>query len=261
MPQGNAAPQSSDPHRRKSFSPTDGDIATIPTPAVSWHKLLPDTDRSPGSHESRISEELRDVEHDSRDKSSRLPLPSSSAFMDSNQNTVLSWTSQDPRQSQLFSPWGVVYRFQTETNAQGQSTTIVWRAIRVNKEDRVAKLEWAPGGGLGRAVIGKIHIPMADLVRRDPRMPNSRVFNGPDGFQYRWRPSTTSQDIVLQDPNNNVIAFVRPTRPARYQGLGDVYAELHFVHSAGTGVLMPPPLMDTVTVTAMLYRFASAFNL
>jgi len=91
-----------------------------------------------------------------------------------NQNDVLSWTSQDPRQSQLFSPWGVVYRFQvciidiayapmalihlsqTETNAQGQSTTTVWRAIRANREDRVAKLEWGPGGGLGRAVIGKV---------------------------------------------------------------------------------------------------------
>ena len=130
--------------------------------------------------------------------------------MGTNQNDVLSWTSQDPRQSQLFSPWGVVYRFQvciidiayapmalihlpqTETNAQGQSTTIVWRAIRANREDRVAKLEWAPGGGLGRAVIGKVrpslrgiphltssyahirsqnHLPMADLVRRDARMP------------------------------------------------------------------------------------------
>ena len=38
--------------------------------------------------------------------------PLSSIFMGSNQNDVLSWTSQDPRQSQLFSPWGVVYRFQ-----------------------------------------------------------------------------------------------------------------------------------------------------
>jgi len=181
--------------------------------------------------------------------------------MASNQNDVLSWTSQDPRQSQLFSPWGVVYRFQTETNTQGQSITTVWRAIRANREDRVARLEWGPGGGLGRAVIGKHHLPMADLVRRDPRLPNSRVFNGPDGFQYRWRPSTTNQDIVLQDPNNNVIAFVRPTRPTRYQGVGDVYAELHFVRAAGAGVVMHPPLMDTVTVTAMLYRFASAFNL
>jgi hypothetical protein len=45
---------------------------------------------------------------------------------------------------------------QTETNAQGLSTTTVWRAIRANKEDRVAKLEWASGGGLGRAVIGKV---------------------------------------------------------------------------------------------------------
>ena len=177
-------------------------------------------------------------------------------------NDVLSWTSQDPRQSQLFNQWGVVvYRFQTDTNAQGQSVTYLWRAIRSNKEDRVAKLEWAPGGGLGRAVVGKSICPMVDLVHRDPRMPNSRVFNGPDGFQYRWRPSTTSQDIVLQDPNNNVIAFVRPTRPTRYQGLGDVYAELHFVPRAGAGVAMHPPLMDTITVTAMLYRFSVAFNL
>jgi hypothetical protein len=38
--------------------------------------------------------------------------PLSSIFMASNQNDILSWTSQDPRQSQLFSPWGVVYRFQ-----------------------------------------------------------------------------------------------------------------------------------------------------
>ena len=94
--------------------------------------------------------------------------------MATNQNDILSWTSQDPRQSQLFSPWGVVYRFQvciidiayapmalihipqTETNAQGQSITTVWRAIRANREDRVARLEWGPSGGLGRAVIGKV---------------------------------------------------------------------------------------------------------
>ncbi|THH17622.1 hypothetical protein EW146_g3221 [Bondarzewia mesenterica] len=181
--------------------------------------------------------------------------------MSATANDVLSWTSQDPRQSQLFSSWGIVYRFHTDTNAQGQSVTTVWRAIRPNKEDRVAKLEWAPNGGLGRAVIGKNTVPMADLVRRDPRISSCRVFNGPDGFQYRWRPSTNNQDIVLQDPNNNVIAFVRPTRPVRYPGIGDVHAELHFVRSAGAGVVMHPPLMDTVTVTAMLYRFVSAFNL
>jgi len=42
----------------------------------------------------------------------------------------------------------------------------------------------------------------------------------------------------LQDPNNNVIAFVHPTRPTRYQGVGDVYAELHFVRAAGAGVVV-----------------------
>jgi len=184
--------------------------------------------------------------------------------MSNPQEDVLSWTNQDPRQSKLFTRWGdVVYRFQTDTNAQGQSVTILWRSIRSNKEDRVAKLEWAPGGGLGRAVIGKNIYPMADLVRRDPRVPNSRVFNGPDGFQYRWRPNPTgtNQDIWLQDPNNHVIAKIHPIRPARFPDLGDVYTELHFVRNAGAGVVMHPPLMETVTVTAMLYRFTLMFNL
>lgn len=45
---------------------------------------------------------------------------------------------------------------QTDTNGHGQSVTTLWRTIRANKEDRVAKLEWAPNGGLGRAVIGKV---------------------------------------------------------------------------------------------------------
>lgn len=52
---------------------------------------------------------------------------------------------------------------QTETNAQGQSTTTVWRAVRANREDRVAKLEWAPGGGLGRAVVGKVRSLLQEI--------------------------------------------------------------------------------------------------
>jgi hypothetical protein len=46
--------------------------------------------------------------------------------------------------------------------------------------------------------------------------------------------------LQLLDPNNNVIAFVHPTRPTRFQGVGDVYAELHFVRSAGAGVVVCP---------------------
>jgi len=55
---------------------------------------------------------------------------------------------------------------QTDSNAQGQSTTTVWRSIRANKEDRVARLEWAPGGGLGRAVMGKVRV----LLQRIPHL-------------------------------------------------------------------------------------------
>lgn len=89
-------------------------------------------------------------------------------------NEVLSWTSEDPRQSSLFGPWGVVYRFQvsllcppycwatvsltirqTDVN---RGTTTLYRSTRANKEDRVARLEWGPNGGLGRAVIGKVGV-------------------------------------------------------------------------------------------------------
>jgi len=66
----------------------------------------------------------------------------------------------------------------------------MWRALRPNKEDRIAKLEWAPNGGLGRVLIGKVcmiftcrldkerraylifivqhSLRMADLARPDP---------------------------------------------------------------------------------------------
>lgn len=55
---------------------------------------------------------------------------------------------------------------------------------------------------------------MADLVRPDPRagvstndshdasfnplpFQNCRMFNGPDGYQYRWRPSNNSYNDVV----------------------------------------------------------------
>ncbi|KAK7061594.1 hypothetical protein R3P38DRAFT_3490022 [Favolaschia claudopus] len=194
--------------------------------------------------------------------------------MSTTSNDILSWTNQDPRESVLFNSWGVLYRFQTVVSASGQSVTTLWRVIRPNKEDRVAKLEWAANGGLGRVIIGKNTLPMADLVRTDPRIYGSRVFNGPDGLQYRWRPSSNNTDIVLdpspslrtskyyqlQDSNGAIVAFFRPTRQTRYQ-LGDVYGELHFIRTAGSGTVTHPPIMDTVTVTAMLYRFCAAWNL
>jgi hypothetical protein len=48
--------------------------------------------------------------------------------------------------------------------------------------------------------------------------------------------------------------------PTKYT-IGDVYRELHSIRSAGAGVVMHPPLMDTVTVTAMLFQFVTAFGL
>ena len=121
-------------------------------------------------------------------------------------NDILSWTGQDPRESQLFNSWGKLYRFQvrqststfseccadifqTTVGANGKSVTTLLRTIRPNKEDRVAKFEWAANGGLGRVVIGKVclilslavleansklinqnMLPMADMVRPDPNV-------------------------------------------------------------------------------------------
>ena len=61
----------------------------------------------------------------------------------------------------------LIQPFQTEADPQGQFETILWRSIRSNKEDKVARLEWAPDGGLGRAVIGKVR----------PSLPRKFPFN------------------------------------------------------------------------------------
>jgi len=175
-------------------------------------------------------------------------------------NDILSWTNQDARESVLFNSWGVLYKFQSTVGQNGQTITTMWRTLRPNKEDRVAKLEWAANGGLGRVVMGKNALRMADLARPEAMIYGARNFTGPDGLQYRWRPSTTTVDIVLQDPNGEIIAFFRPTRQIRYQ-IGDVYGELHYIRSAGLGTVMHPPMMDMVTLTAMLYRFCTTWNI
>lgn len=45
---------------------------------------------------------------------------------------------------------------QTVVNANGKSVTTLWRMIRPNREDRVAKFEWSTNGSLGRIIIGKV---------------------------------------------------------------------------------------------------------
>ncbi|KAH7344882.1 hypothetical protein B0J17DRAFT_18988 [Rhizoctonia solani] len=172
---------------------------------------------------------------------------------------VLKWTSQDPRESSLFTThWGVLYRFTTE-NTSGRMVTTLHRAIRQGREDRVAKLEWASNGGLGRAVIGRQIVPMADLVRPDGGF-GSRTFNGPDGYPYQWSPSTETQDLLLKDSRENVIAFYRPT-PVKRFNVGEVHGEMHLIADAGAGTVLHPPLMDMVCVTALLYRLVSMYNL
>ena len=132
-------------------------------------------------------------------------------------------------------------------------------------------------------------VPMADLVRQDPRAyvrsknlvsvpifffridrgrnlsQGWRIFNGPDGYQYRWGPSPSNNgDIVvrktfprsffsitqilprsppfrplkqLQDPNGHIIARMQEVAPTKYN-VGDVYRELHYIRSAGAGVVV-----------------------
>ena len=51
----------------------------------------------------------------------------------------------------------------------------------------------------------------------------------------------------LQDQNDNVIAFFRPTRPQRYN-IGEVHGELHFVRSAGAGVVVRATSLTSATM-------------
>ncbi|KAG8754858.1 hypothetical protein FRC11_006414 [Ceratobasidium sp. 423] len=144
--------------------------------------------------------------------------------------------------------------------------TTLHRAIRQDREDRVAKLECiylptgirASNGGLGRAVIGRQIVPMADLVRPDGGY-RSRTFNGPDGHPYQWSPDPSSQDLLLKDSRGNVTVLYRPIAVKRYN-VGDVYGEMYFITCAGAGTVLSPPLMDIMCVTALLYRIVSMYN-
>jgi len=171
---------------------------------------------------------------------------------------VLNWTSSDPRQSLLYNAWGVLYRLSTE-QTNGKPITTIWRAVRQNREDKVARLEWNPSGGLGRAVLGRTTVPMADLVRNDS--PHGRAFNGPDGMPYRWRTSNSSSDLLLQDPTGSIIALFRPIRGGARSTWGEVSGELHFYPNAGNGTVQHPPMMDMVVTTAMLNRMVMQYTM
>lgn len=65
----------------------------------------------------------------------------------------MSWSAGNPRDSSLFTSWGVLYRFETGVERKKTVTTI-WRAISETKQERVARFEWNADGDLGRALIG-----------------------------------------------------------------------------------------------------------
>ena len=55
---------------------------------------------------------------------------------------------------------------QSTVAQNGQTVTTMWRTLRPNKEDRVAKLEWSANGGLGRVVMGKVGL--TSIVQEEP---------------------------------------------------------------------------------------------
>lgn len=173
---------------------------------------------------------------------------------------VFSWTSVDPRQSTLYNAtWGTTYRFSTEPDGRGSNVTTLIRT-GPRKDERVARYEWKSNGGLGRVIMGKQQIPMADLCRPDPADNYfSRMFPAPDGNWYRWRPHTNG-DILLYDHTGAVVAFYRSVRPVR-TNIGDVHGELHLVENAGAGTVTHPPYMNMAIVTCMLFRYCTMYNL
>jgi len=168
--------------------------------------------------------------------------------------TTFNWTSRDPRDSALFpSSYALTYRFITEDNC-GETITTILKGIRNNKEDRIARLEWSGGDGWGRAVMGRLSMPMADMMRREGYGEWDRLFTGPDGYIYMWT-SSGNGELELMDPTGTVIAYYRKVKSTlRYMGQ-EVCGELHIVPKDG-GVVLHPPLMDMIVITAMLYRFS-----
>jgi len=236
--------------------------------------------------------------------------------MANTQNDVLSWTSQDPRQSQLFNPWGIVYRIQVyiigiampddpdstfpdrdqrtgpehdhclafdtceQRGSSGQARVGPgwWSRTRRHREgqafapknfpfdvfltlslDHRTNSLWLTWSGetqeclcVSRLVSADFHLTWINPELESIQWP--RWFPVPMETEYYksgycgGSPKKLIHEgrlIIcyppqLQDPNNNVIAFVRPTRPTRYQGIGDVYAELHFVRAAGHGMVVCP---------------------
>ncbi|CAA7268306.1 unnamed protein product [Cyclocybe aegerita] len=234
--------------------PSSQTASSLNTAVINWSSP---TVSGPTATSSRIPAEALALSPSSTQTASSpvlVPLPRIAPQSDN----ILLWTNQDSRESILFNFYGIAYRFQTSVLQGHPAITTMWRTIRLNKEDRIARLEWAPNGGLGRVVVGKNTLGMADLLKADLGNPGMRYFSGPDGCRYYWRhPQSSMPNLSMYDTMGNVVAFFRQTRQVRYQ-MGDVYGELHLIPvSSGSTV----PMMDMIVLTAMLNRVCAAFNL
>lgn len=125
--------------------------------------------------------------------------------------------------------------------------------MKNGKEDCVARLEWGYNYSLGRAIIGRTVVAMADLVLTGDE-PSHRCFFGPDGYQYAWCPYPSMDDFVLQDFDGNIIAMFRPIFPVQKYYIGEVHGEIFLLNNAGRGMVLFPPLTDMICLTAMLNR-------
>ncbi|KAH7100564.1 hypothetical protein BKA62DRAFT_757838 [Auriculariales sp. MPI-PUGE-AT-0066] len=177
-----------------------------------------------------------------------------------------SWTSSDPRQSTLFTPRsvtesfassGTAFRFVTSSDNLGSHVTELLAGTG-RREERVARFEWKSGGGLGRVLLGRTQVQMADLCRPDPTNPMARMFSAPDGNTYRWITNHTG-DVLLYDNTGVHLANYHTVRPFR-TSIGDVYGELSFVDN-GSGASLLPPFQRQAVITCMLYRYCSMMRI
>ncbi|CAE6470530.1 unnamed protein product [Rhizoctonia solani] len=109
--------------------------------------------------------------------------PSPIAVVANDDSNDLYWTSPDPRDSGIIGYEGarpVFWRLDTTIAYHNATRTTVFKGVSDSStEEEVAWLDWASVNHLGLATIGKMEVPMSQLVQRGSTF-RSRRFVIPD---------------------------------------------------------------------------------
>ncbi|KDN49427.1 hypothetical protein RSAG8_02129, partial [Rhizoctonia solani AG-8 WAC10335] len=171
--------------------------------------------------------------------------PSPIAVVANDDSNDLYWTSPDPRDSGIIGYEGarpVFWRLGTTIAYHNATRTTVFKGVSDSSiEEEVAWLDWASVNHLGLATIGKMEVPMSQLVQRGSTF-RSRRFVIPDLQDQRvfeWRRDSMFDGMYqLFSADGTLMASFELYDAPQPSSIGPLYAVMRYWYEKDDNLML-----------------------